>query len=41
MDFERICFQLGIVFNSNAIVHEFHGDFVAELSEKVSVWCMT
>ena len=34
-DFERIRFKLGIIFNSNAIVHELHGDFCRAFAEGV------
>ena len=36
-DFERIRFKLGIIFNSNAIVHELHGDFCRAFADGVSL----
>jgi len=36
-DFERIRFKLGIIFNSNAIVHELHADFCLAFADGVSV----
>jgi len=36
-DFERIRFKLGIIFNSNAIVHELHADFCRAFADGVSV----
>lgn len=36
-DFERIRFKLGIIFNSNAIVHELHGDFCRAFADGVRV----
>ena len=36
-DFERIRFKLGIIFNSNAIVHELQADFCRAFADGVSV----
>lgn len=34
-DFEHIRFKLGIIFNSNAIVHDLHGDFCRAFADGV------